>query len=209
MAWPGEPSRAAEEDAIDRGLPLRVVMVCTGNICRSPLAEQFLASQAREFSLPISVTSAGTHAMLGGKMPEEIGRILLASGESPAPHVPRQLTPEIILGADVILTATREHRKFAVSMAPRSATTTFTLRQFGRLLSGHALLVESGELPPPTSPRNLIRELANIRGLVMPADRPEDDDIADPYHGTVEAYAAAGKMILEDIVALTQALRKL
>jgi protein-tyrosine phosphatase len=145
--------------------------------------------------------------MLQGAMPDEIVQFLVDSGTSLTPHIPRQLTPEIILGADILLTATREHRKFAVSMVPRSATSVFTLRQFARLLAGHSALVESGALMPATSARNLVRELANIRGLVEPPDRPEDDDIADPYLGTLEDYTAAGSQILRDITAVSAAFR--
>jgi protein-tyrosine phosphatase len=142
-------------------------------------------------------------------MPEETQQFLVTTDITPSPHAPRQLTPEIIIGSDIVLTATREHRKFVVSMAPRSATSAFTLNQFARLLDGYQLLVESGELRAAATPRGLVRELANIRGLVMPADRPEDDDIDDPYLGTPEAYEAAGSQILRDINAISTAFRSL
>lgn len=207
MAWPGETT--ANESASSRidTSPLRIVMLCTGNICRSPLAEQLLTAEAQRFSLRLDVSSAGTHAMMGGSPPEEIEQLLESYGASLAPHTPRQLSAEIILRADLVLTATREHRRFSVSLAPPSATSTFTLNQFARLLEGHAVLVASGEREAPRFPRELVRALADIRGLVLPPDHPEDDDIADPYRSTRDAYNTAGSQILTGIRAISSALR--
>ena len=207
MAWPGETTAKVSASSHNDTSPLRIVMLCTGNICRSPLAEQLLTAEAQSFSLPLDVSSAGTHAMIGGSPPAEIEHLLESYGAPPTHHTPRQLSAEMILGADLVLTATREHRRFSVSMVPPSATSTFTLNQFVRLLEGHAVLVASGEREGPRSPRDLVRALADIRGLVLPADHPEDDDIADPYRSTRDAYNVTGSQILTGIRAISSALR--
>lgn len=204
MAWPGDYVLTDHDAPDDRGQPLRIVMVCTGNICRSPLAEHLLLSEVRQLSAMFEVTSAGTHAMLEGEVPNEIRELLHSYGVGLFAHTPRQLTEKIALDADVILTATREHRKFVVSLAPRTATNAFTMKQFSRLLTGYVQLVEAGDLKPAESPQQLIRELANIRGLVLPADTPEDDDIADPYLGNAEKYAVAGNDIRAALSLFTQ-----
>ena len=46
-----------------KGRPVRILVVCTGNICRSPLAEQLLREGLAAAGVKAVVTSAGTHAM--------------------------------------------------------------------------------------------------------------------------------------------------
>jgi protein-tyrosine phosphatase len=206
VAWPGDPDNITPDPPLDSGQPFRILMLCTGNICRSPLAEHILAVQAERLSLHIEVSSAGTHAMVGGSVPQEIQEVFGRLEAGVMQHNPRQLTAEIALSSDVILTATREHRKFVVSLAPRTASNAFTMSQFARLLRGYTQILETGDVKPALSLRHLIRELADIRGLVLPPDLPEDDDIADPYRQGQAAYDAAGLEISASMAFIGQAL---
>ena len=77
----------------------RVVMVCTGNICRSPYAEAVLASRAPH----LSVSSAGLDAVLGQGAEAAGIRVAAARGHMLDGHEPQQLRSPIVAGSDLIL----------------------------------------------------------------------------------------------------------
>src|SRR5690606_29823515 len=96
---------------------LRVLMVCTGNICRSPMAEALL--RARLGTDRVRVHSAGTRPVIDGEMPAEAQRLTIAHGGSPADaraHRGRWLVEPIVEDADLILAMAREHRTAAVEL---------------------------------------------------------------------------------------------
>ena len=118
---------------------VRILYVCTANICRSASAERLLldAVAAAPELAGIEVRSAGTHAMPG------------SSGCSMAPaltghaaeHRSQALTAELVKWADLILPAARDHRPSILELAPESRTRTFTIRQAGRIADW---IVDSG-----------------------------------------------------------------
>lgn len=88
-----------------------VLFVCTGNICRSPLAAALLerAVQARGLS-DLTVTSAGTGAWDGAPASEGAYLVGLERGLDLSGHRARLLTRELVEQADLILTMARHHR---------------------------------------------------------------------------------------------------
>ncbi|MDY7557708.1 hypothetical protein [Cryobacterium sp. 10C3] len=95
--------------------PFSILVVCTGNICRSPLAEQLLTTRLTNAGIPVLVTSAGTYAMVGKGMPDEAAALSVRYGGDPRAHVSRQLTARLVADADLVVTADREHRGEVVS----------------------------------------------------------------------------------------------
>lgn len=90
--------------------PRRVVTLCTGNVCRSPIAAGVLAARLAERDLGIRVDSAGTTALVGsGAMPEAVDAAA-AQGADITQHIARQLDEPLASSADLILCATRAHR---------------------------------------------------------------------------------------------------
>jgi protein-tyrosine phosphatase len=105
----------------------------------------------------------------------------------------RELVAEHVVGADLILGATREHRAAAVVLHPRAAARTFTLREFARLAGA----VDPATLPdgdPVERAHALVRAAAANRGLVTP-ERPGDDDVDDPYQAPASAFATCGALV--------------
>lgn len=175
----------------------RVLHVCTGNICRSPMAEQLLRRMLED-SWPeqadrFLVESAGTWGHTGSLMEPHALSTLAARGVDGSAFRARELVAEHVAAADLVLTATREHRAAAVVLHPRAALRTFTLREFARLTTG----VPASSLPVGDAvdrARTLVRAAAARRGMAPP-DRPSDDDLADPYHAPASAFADCADLV--------------
>jgi protein-tyrosine-phosphatase len=89
----------------------RVVLVCTGNICRSPLAEALLRAALKERGVgDVDVSSAGTGAWDGAPASEGAYLVGLERGLDLSGHRARLLTREVVEQADLILTMARHHR---------------------------------------------------------------------------------------------------
>jgi protein-tyrosine phosphatase len=178
-------------------MTFRILHVCTGNICRSPIAErltragleQRLGTDADRFL----VESAGTWGHSGSPMEPHALTTLSSYGIDGQDFRARELVAEHVVGADLVLGATREHRAAAVVLHPRAASRTFTLREFARLVSAvdPALLLSAD---PVERARELVKAAAGRRGLVPP-DTPRDDDLADPYQGPERGFALCGDLV--------------
>lgn len=92
-------------------MPRRVLLVCTGNICRSPLAEALLSAALTERGVTeVMVSSAGTGAWDGAPASEGAYLVGLERGLDLSSHRARLLTRELVDQADLILTMARHHR---------------------------------------------------------------------------------------------------
>ena len=125
-----------DERIIDRLLKTTVLFVCSGNTCRSPMAEAIARSllsknlHVGEFELErkgISVLSAGTYAMPGMRATQQGVDALRDLGMDLSRHRSRPLTVELIHQADVIYTMGRAHAQAVRSLVPSSVDKVETL----------------------------------------------------------------------------------
>jgi protein-tyrosine-phosphatase len=98
---------------------MTVLVVCTGNPCRSPLAEYIARRLASERGLALTFRSAGTSAWDGA--PASDGALLVGMERALdlAPHRSRALTPEIVADASVILSMGPHHRERVEALGGR------------------------------------------------------------------------------------------
>lgn len=108
---------------------MKVLFVCTGNICRSPVAEKLLERHSTERGLGLRVSSAGTRALNGQPMHPESQRVLQERGVDPGDFESRMLTPDIAADCDLLLGMTREHRAIARQLAPARWKRMFAIRE--------------------------------------------------------------------------------
>ena len=175
----------------------RVLFVCTGNICRSPIAEQVF--RARLGSPAVVFSSAGTDALVGEWMPPQAIAVSRALKAYPDGHVAKQLFPSTVESADLVLAMTRRQRSVVARMVPRASRYSFTLREFARLadlLAADPALVPGGEPGQslPSRLRAVLPILASHRGLVA-TQVTADDDVPDPYRKGDSAFRLVGEII--------------
>jgi protein-tyrosine phosphatase len=185
------------EAAADR---FAVLHVCTGNICRSPMAERLMrAGLVRRLGPAvlerIAVESAGTWGHTGAPMERFAVATLAELGVTGDDFTARELTAPMVAAAGLVLAATREHRAAVVTLHPEAITRTFTLREFGRL----AAVVDPATLPRGdvvARARGLIAAAAAARGSTPPV-LPVQDDVGDPYGAPLALFRDAAALIAD------------
>lgn len=106
----------------------RLLFVCTGNTCRSPLA-RFLAERlAREAGLPWTAASAGVAAINGSPLSPGAVHALAARGIKGVKHASRQVTAEDLAAADQVYALAEEHRAVLAERFPDAAKKIAVLR---------------------------------------------------------------------------------
>lgn len=168
-----------------------ILAVCTGNIGRSPMIERVLRDRMASGGLDASsrVSSAGTLAMPGAAMEDGARRALLELGVSPAEFAATALEPPLVTAADLVLVATREHRREVVNLVPSAVRRTFTLRELARVAVASPPMPRAPvETSGPERMRLAVAWAAQLRGSV-PRPEPEDlDDLEDPLGEPYEVY---------------------
>jgi protein-tyrosine phosphatase len=177
---------------VESPTPVRILTVCTGNICRSPVAERLLQAGLDQV-LPggFEVRSAGTRAMVGEPVQPPSAEIIRTYGGTPEGFAARQLTSKILRESDLVLTMASKHRGEVLQLDASLLKRTFTIREFARMLS--ALELRDPAAPAASAPdaaafwRALPGRAASVRHLVLAAE-PADNDVVDPYRRSPEFY---------------------
>jgi protein-tyrosine phosphatase len=182
---------------------VRVLFVCSGNVCRSPLGAQVLVARLGRDAPAFTVESAGTIARDGAPMDGAAAAQARRLGGDPTEHRSRLLTPAIAASADLVLTAERTHRAAVVSHAPRATKRAFTILEFARVLDA----LEPSDLVDVTSTEGLVERVARLRGAGPRPTDPVDDDVEDPYRRPAATHARVADEIGAAVTVIADALR--
>lgn len=178
----------------------RVLVVCTANVCRSPMGEALLRRSAEAKGLDVEVRSAGVRVP-GLPVDPDAVRALAVHGLDIAAHQPRQATRELLRtdGEHLVITMTREHVRDIVSIDRSAWPRTFSLPELVR----RARAVRPGAHEPGWDGwLAAVGEGRTARDLMVP-DR--SDDIDDPYGLSLAAHQRAADLIaalLGEVTAL-------
>ena len=150
------------------------LVVCSANQCRSPLTAAILDARLEALDLGIMVDSAGVGAMSGNPATPPTLDAARSLGLDLSAHRSREVTPEMVQSADLVVTMERRHVQEVVLADPSAFPRTFTLKE----------LVRRGTEVGPREPGEQFDAwLARVHAGRRPADvlgMSKDDDVADP-----------------------------
>lgn len=172
------------------GHVVKILSVCTGNVCRSPFAEQFLQAELRLVSpQQFLVSSAGTHALVGHGIDQGSALLLTESGFEATAFAARQVSSELLEESDLILTMTREQRAWLLRQSPRILKRVFTVREFARALN-YVVKHAGASVPRGADPATVSYRWAEIcrQASFYRSDGGDLDDVVDPYRSSEEVY---------------------
>ncbi|MCG8910197.1 MULTISPECIES: low molecular weight protein-tyrosine-phosphatase [Pseudomonas] len=102
-----------------------VLVICAGNICRSPTGEHLLRRNLAQTG--IQVSSAGLTAVVGHPLERHALATLQRHGQAPREHQARQLTPQLLQASDLVLVMEHRQLQDVIRLSPVSRGKTFLL----------------------------------------------------------------------------------
>lgn len=161
---------------------VKILVVCVGNICRSPLAERLLQTRL-DARAPgqVVVTSAGMRATAGQAMESHAAAELIRLGGDPAGFVSQVATGLVIESADLVLTMTKDLRTEVLRRSPRMMRRTFTMGEFAAVCAA---------VPDLAAAPDLIAAAARSRSHAAGAP-----DVPDPIGQSIEIHAEVADLI--------------
>lgn len=168
----------------------RILAVCTANICRSPMVEILLRQRLDPEVFDIS--SAGVQGWREAPVDSMVVLELERLGARADGFASRSLEDQMVDDADLILTATRDHRSEVLSRHPGALRRTFTLREF-------AALVE--DMIGVTSPADMVAEAYRRR-----SEAGDDCDLPDPFGQPPAVHRAVADQIVQAVATTAERL---
>jgi protein-tyrosine phosphatase len=173
---------------------MRVLMVCTGNICRSPLAMALMRHHLDQQGCDgVEVVSAGVSAVIDAPASRPAVRVLHDRGIDLTDHRARHLTRAELERADLVVVMAQDHLDAIRALAPE------TLPKVARLKD----LARRSITPMPGTDR--AGRLQALLAATPPAELAALD-VADPYGRSLDSYATTAEEIERGVDALVRVL---
>lgn len=106
-----------------------VLFVCTGNTCRSPMAERFFSLLSRDAGLSVTAASAGTRAAIGMPLSRGAAAVFAERGIGPVDHRARRVDKALLDAVEAVYVMERAHRDELLKSFPDAASKLFVLRE--------------------------------------------------------------------------------
>lgn len=190
----------------------RILFVCTGNTCRSPMAEGLLRRLAKESGINLEVRSAGVAALERFPVAENALLVLQEKG------IEEDMSSTLLSAdwaewAELILTMTVHHKQEVIQRFPQTADKTFTLKEYAEDDPEHLALIKNWEqryadfqikqvLSQP------ITEEEKSEFLQLGQKMP-DYNIADPFGGPLETYRDCAEEIEAELIKLVEKIKNM
>lgn len=119
---------------------MNILFVCTGNTCRSPMAEGIFKFMLKEKNIEnINVSSAGISVFETESANLKAINTLIKEGIDIKEHKARQISNEIIKDSDLILTMTAGHKNIILSSIPDISNKVYTLKEYAYLINNESI----------------------------------------------------------------------
>lgn len=109
---------------------MNLLFVCTGNTCRSCMAEAIAKDEARKLHMDVDISSAGIYAIKGDSASLNASNVMGEMGLDVSCHMATPLSSELLGEADFVLTMTKSHKNTINSLYPDFSKKVFTLKEF-------------------------------------------------------------------------------
>jgi protein-tyrosine-phosphatase len=184
----------------------RFLFVCTGNTCRSPMAEALLRRSAEQRGMAVEVRSVGVAAWPNLPMSNNAKKVLAAKGIDAESFRSSEVTQAAVDWADMILTMTTQHKRNMLEMFPDAVDKTFVLQEWAQLNPQMAAVRQEHE--------SLLADLQVKLALGQPITEEEKErlvqlqqqlpvvDIRDPVGGSLATYMHTASEIEAAITAI-------
>lgn len=172
----------------------RVVMVCTGNICRSPAMHYYARDR---WGSAAEVSSAGIYAEVGLDVPQPMRAAAVRHGLTIPRHRPTQLDYGILSRADLVLVATQQHARWIEHEWGGRPPHMFGLKEAVELSS-------RADAPVGASPESRLEALAGTLDHARQVDPAPLRSLDDPWGRSQDTFDRVMDEIVDDLDVLTQ-----
>lgn len=169
----------------------QILFICTGNTCRSPLAEGLLRVIAEKSGIDLDIRSAGVAAAEGMPISRHSSDILHEKGFVEAISS-QSVTEKLVRWADIILSMTVSHKRAVVQQYPEAVDKIFTLKEYVQDDAETAALIkEKEELLSELHLKHALGQSISDKEVarLMELEKSTPDfDISDPFGGSKSEY---------------------